>query len=203
MTNNKELFMKWIQNLYYVQCVMLVAIIITALPFIGTWIGWVNLILSGGALYVLFKLAPVHERYRKAATFMAITFVINVIIRFADIGLLTFIGSVCSLIALYQEYSAHSDMMDGVDDKLARKWHCLFNWQLIGGIVLGFLGAPLTVLLTVAFVVDANFVAAMLVVVIAAFDVIIKIFYLKYLKRMLAAYANYEPQVEEVVTEEI
>lgn len=196
MMTNKELFMKWIKNLFYVHCAMLVATIVTALPFIGTWVGWVNTLLSICVLFVLFKLAPVGARYRKAAIFMAVAVVIGFITKFAEMGLLTFVGSICSLIALYQEYSAHSDMMDGVDDKLARKWHSLFTWQLIGGIVLGFLGAPLTVMLTLAFVIDENVIAAVLVAVIAAFEVIIGIFYLKYLKRMLATYENYEPKVE-------
>lgn len=196
MTNNKELFMKWIKNLFYVQCATLVAGIITALPFLDGIMGWINTILAFGTLFVFFKLSPVKDRYRKATIFMAVTLVINLISKFTNIGILTFVGSIFSLIALYQEYSAHSDMMDGVDDKLARKWHTLFNWQIIGGIVLGFLESVLSIVLVGTFVLDANFVAGLLVVMLEGFDIIIKIVYLMYLKRMLTVYENYEPRVD-------
>lgn len=199
MTTNKELFLKWIKNLFYVQCATLVAGIITDLPFLDGIMFWINTMLACVTLFVFYKLAPVKDRYRKAAIFMTITLAINLISKFSNVGFLTFIGSVFSLIALYQEYSAHSDMMDGVDAKLARKWHTLFNWQIIGAILLGFLETVLLVVLVVAFSLDANVVAGLLLVIVEGFDIIIKIFYLMYLKRMLAAYENYEPATEEKV----
>lgn len=196
MTNNKEVFMKWIQNLFYLHCAVLVSTIITALPFLDGVMGWINRILSIAILYVLFKLAPLKERYRKAAIFMAIAVGINVITLLTDIGFLTWVGSICSLIALYQEYSAHSEMIDGIDDKLARSWHTLFNWQLFGGIVLAVLESALIVVLVGALLLDGNMVVVLALVMVTGFEIIIEIFYLRYLKRMLAAYANYVPSEE-------
>lgn len=196
MTNNKALFMKWIQYLLYVNCVLLVT---EAVSFLGDWVGWVNIILSFGTLFVIYKLAPVNKRYGKAAIFLAIAFVITLIFRFTTVGVLILVGSICSWIALYQEYSAHSEMLDGVDDKLARKWHSLFNWQIWGGFGLAFLESILVIALAAASTQDADSIATILLALVEGYDIIIKVFYLIYLKRMLTAYENYEPSNETFV----
>lgn len=188
MTNNKELFLKWMKNLYNVQIVVLVCSILAAIPLIGTVMGWVSLILSAVVVYILYQMAPVNDRYRKATIFTGIGVGINIIAKFASVGILSFVGSICTLIGFYQEYSAHSDMLDGIDAKLAKKWHSLFNWQLIGGIILGVLGAPIVVLLGVSLLIDTNILTTVVLVLVTCFDTVIRIIYLRYLKRTREMY---------------
>lgn len=202
MTNNKELFMKWIQNLFYVQCAMLVGYLIEYLPFADGWFRWVNLVLSLAGAYVLYQLIPVNARYRKAVIFTGIAIVIRFVGNLVEVSALSLGMSICVLIGLYQEFSAHSEMLDGIDHRLSRKWHTLFNWNIFSSIIAGFLGGALLII-GVLLEVDTNVLVVVEIAMIIAVEVIIRVVYLIYLKRMLAAYANYEPQVEEVVTEEI
>ena len=104
---------------------------------------------------------------------------------------------ICSLVGTYQEYTAHSDMLDGIDNILARKWHSLFNWEVFGGIFLGVLISPIVVLLTVFLVLDANILTAIILVAVTGFDLILDIVYLKYLKRTREQYEAFPGNMDE------
>lgn len=198
MTNNKELFLKWIKNLFYIHCVALVGYMIGLLPFIGSWFGWVNSIVAMGTVFCLYKLMPVNERYRKAAIFSGIAVVLSLITNATDLGLFSIVISVCNLVGLYQEFCGHSEMLTGIDDKLSRKWHTLFNWNVFGSIILGIIGAPVIVMLGVLLVLDANILTALTLVLIGGFEVIIRIVYLTYLKRTHDVCKKYEYWRDEI-----
>lgn len=202
MTNNKDLFMKWIQNLFYVQCIAMAGTIIGLLPFADGWFGWVNRAIALASIYVLYRLIPTNARYQKAVIYSGIAVALGLVVNWIQIFALPLIVSICSLIGLYQEFSAHSEMMSGIDDKLARKWHSLLNWNILSSIVVGFLGSALVVV-GVLLKIDTNVLVILELVLIVGIELIIKLVYLIYLKRMLTAYANYEPQTEEMTSEEI
>ncbi len=42
----KAVFLKWIKNLFYVQCVALAGIIIGQIPFISSWFKWVTIMIA-------------------------------------------------------------------------------------------------------------------------------------------------------------
>ena len=203
MTNNKELFLTWTKNLYQLRWVALVGTLIASLPFVGAWFGWVNTLISVVILFVIYKLSPVNDRYRKAAIFMGISIVLGVLVKTEILNMLSFVASICSLIAVYQEYCGHAEMMTGIDEKLSRSWHTLFNWNIIGGILIGAFGSITTVLAGVALVLDANIIAGIVLGIVLGFEVIIQIFYLRFLKRTREVYEHYEPQTDEVDSEEI
>lgn len=196
MTNNKELFLKGTKNLFYIHIATLIGSILIELPLIGSWFGWINIIINIGIVFILFKLAPVNERYRKAALFMAIAVGAAILTKLLDIGILSFVGSICSLIAIYQEYKGHSEMMKGIDNKLADKWHGLFYLQVFGGFLLGLLSTPIIIAIGIASVIDTNLLAGIFVVLILGFDIIIEILYLLYMKRMHAVYEHFQPMEE-------
>ena len=70
-------------------------------------------------LYV--SVAPVHDRYQKAGIFRAIMLACNLITAFI-VGsvILTLAASIVSIIAVYQEYSAHAEVITEKDSKLGR-----------------------------------------------------------------------------------
>ena len=197
MTNNKALFLKWVKNLYYVQFALLIGGVLAAIPLIGGVFKWVNAILTVGVVYILYKMAPTKDRYRKAAIFMGISVGVSLLSGFINVGIFSIAISICSLVGLYQEYCGHSEMLNGIDNALAKKWHSLFNWQIFGGVVLGILGAPIVVLLGVVLLLDTNILTVVILILVTCFDAIIQIVYLSYLKRTREMYEAFPTNMEE------
>lgn len=200
MANNKALFLKWIKNLFYIHCVALVGYVIGLLPFIGSSFGWINSIIAIGTVFCLYKLMPVQERYRKAAIFSGIAVALSLITNAADLGLFSIVISICQLIGLYQEFCGHSEVLLVVDGKLSRQWHTLFNWNVFGSIIVGILGAPVLIVAALSFVLDTNMISVLTALLIGSFDLIIRIFYLVFLKRTYNACEKYEHWIDDVVT---
>ncbi|MBQ2901865.1 MAG: hypothetical protein IJE49_08460 [Agathobacter sp.] len=199
MTNNKALFMKWAQILFYVQCAAVVVSLIASLPFVGSWFTWIIRIISIATVFVIYKLSPVNPRYRKAAIFMGISTILLVIF-VKELWILVIVGAICSIIGMYQEYVGHSEVMAGIDDKLAKNWHSLFHWDFWGGLAVSFIGAICLTILTLTISSEVSVDVA--VVIADGYQTILNIVYLVFLKRMLTVYANYEPQKEEEITNE-
>ena len=119
MTKTKELFMKWMQNLFYVQCATLVLALIAMLPFVGSWFSWVIRIATIATIFVLYKLSPLNTRYLKAAIFMGTSMLTTIFLK--GLGVLAIVGMICSLIAIYQEYMGHSEMIKDVLLKIGQQ----------------------------------------------------------------------------------
>ena len=113
---------KYFKNLFYIQISALILSILSAVPGINTVTDWANGIIQLFIIVIMFQLTAMHERYRKAAIFLCVTVGFTLISMLTDIGILTFAISICSLISIYQEYSAHSAMIERVDANLAGKW---------------------------------------------------------------------------------
>ncbi len=189
MTNNREVFLKWTKNLLYLECAILVLLVLEEIPIIGSVFDWINTIAVVATIYALYKLGAVSERYKKAAVFRGISLIISFLIGLIPLlAMLAIVGAVCSLIGLYQEFCGHAEMLNGINETLSRKWHSLFNWNIFGGIVLGILATPLMVVFGVLLHVDTSVLTAATLVLITGFDVILKVFYLLYLKRTREAY---------------
>ncbi len=201
MTNNKELFMKWIQNLFYVQCVAFVLTLIAMLPFVGSWFSWLIRLTTIATIFVLYKLSPLNTRYLKASIFMGATILTTIFLK--GLGVLAIVGMICVIIATYQEYMGHSEMMKEADAKLSNNWNSLFNWELWGGFLIGGITVPIVVAIVLAGPANVELATGVTQVFADGFSIILNIVYLVLLKRMLTVYANYEPKVEEEVNNEI
>lgn len=195
MSNNKELFMKWIQNLFYVQCVALAATLIAKLPFIGSWFGWVIRIISIVTILVIFKLSFANVRYRKSSILMGISVVLGFLLS-KDFAIFALVGAICSIIGTYQEYTGHSEVVADIDEKLSKNWHTLFNWNFWGGLAVSFAAAIIAVAIGVASSGKVDFAVGVTGAILDGYNIIMKLVYLVLLKRMLTVYTSYEPQVE-------
>ena len=88
--------------------------------------------------FFLWKMQPAAERYRKAALFTLLTGVLSGISGFLAAGnlpqfglaLIGLPGAICSYIAVYQTYNAHSDAVTQADGELAEKWEGLWKWTI-------------------------------------------------------------------------
>lgn len=182
MANNKALFLNWIKNLFCIQCAVLAALVLGYLPFIGPWFKWINPIFSIGSVYCLYKLMPVNDRYHKAAVFSGIALGLTIITNLINLGLFSIVISICSLIGVYQEFYGHSEVLLTIDGRLAKKWHTLFHWNIFGSIIVAILGAPILIVVSIAFVLDENMISLLTAILIIGFNMIIEIVYLVYLK---------------------
>ncbi len=201
MTKTKELFMKWMQNLFYVQCATLVLALIAMLPFVGSWFSWVIRIATIATIFVLYKLSPLSTRYLKAAIFMGASVLTTILLK--GLGVLAIVGMICSLIAIYQEYMGHSELIKEADAKLSKNWNSLFNWEIWGGFLVGGIALPVVLAILMADSSNVQFATNVTLVTADAFNIILQLVYLVLLKRMIKVYAEYEPQVEEEVSNEI
>lgn len=175
---------KWLKILFYVQIVGLVFSLLSAISGVGTILAWGNRLVSVGVIVALFSLVPCNGRYRKAAIFSCVTLVCGLINAASSMAVLPLIGSVCSLVAVYQEYSAHSEVVEEYSPKLSQRWHSLFMWQIIVGVVVGVVGATLTVLLSMTVGDETSAITTIILFIINGSDMILRIIYLIYLKQM-------------------
>lgn len=189
MENQRDFFVKWMKCLFYVQIASGVAGLISAVPVLDGVVLWVNRILSIATVVVLFKMAPLNARYKKAAIFSCVGLVLATL---TDMGALLLAALICSLVATYQEYCGHAEMIESKDVGLSKKWHSLFNWQIFSGIIVGLLGGMLVVVGVVAFPVSQEILTSITLALTNGVDLILWIIYLILLKRTYTMYGECE-----------
>ena len=189
MENQREFFVKWMKYLFIIQAVMGVTGILSAVPVLDTLVLWVNRILSIAAVVVLFKMAPLNGRYKKAAIFSCVGLVLVILI---DVAALVLVAAICSLISIYQEYCGHAEMIESKDAGLSKKWHSLFNWQIFSGIIVGLLGGVIVAVSVLVFPVSQEILTSVTLALTNGVDLILWIIYLILLKRTYTMYEECE-----------
>ena len=165
--------------LYVGIAAMVNSLLGTFLP--GKLSAWIGYAISAAVLYLFFRLITSNARYKTALIFSGAALIINLL----GIQALGLAGSICAIVAQYQEYYAHSELVRAWDPKLADKWSSLF-WLQFGVEVI-------TVLLTAVFVgvlvaagnLDAAVVTALVTIVAAILTLVMKVLYLVYLKKTI------------------
>ena len=133
----------------------------------------------------MFQLAPANARYKKAGIMRAVMLVCTLITAFVYASsILNLAASILSIIAIYQEYNAHSEMIAERDFKLASKWHSLFMWSILAGVLVGF-GSVATVLIVTMSGMDAVKITALVVGLLGIPQMILDVMYITYLKKMI------------------
>ena len=184
---HKPLIAKWIRVLYICSIVNLFVLALngfTATGKVGNLISWA---LTAVMLVALFKLAPVNERYRKAAVLTVVTLVGGMLVSVVKMNLLTMAVSVCTIIASYQELNALSEMVAPKDPKLSSRWHSLFYYELAAGLISGFVSSAGVVIAVLADV-EADTIISVALLFVMAVGVVLGLFRMLYLKQTLALY---------------
>ena len=183
---NIPLVKQWMKVLIYTTGVSLVNSISNALPFVPSVL---TLWISRGVLLVItlamFKLAPVNVRYRKSgilrAAMLACTIILSTV---SNVSILSFAASILSVIAIYQEYSAHSELVEKLDGAFSRNWHRLFNWNIFAGILMSI--ASVIAVMAVAMVqMDAELMTDVIVAFLGIPQMILDLVYITYMRRMM------------------
>lgn len=190
---HKELLQKWLRLLLYIQLAGIAVSALSLIPSFSSWFSWVSYLVTIGTFFVLFRLAPANGRYRTSAVLSCVSLfltILNSLMGLASgalgIGsllgsLFTLAASICTLVAAYQEYHGHADVIKPLDNKLSGKWHSLFTWQIIIGVVMGF-GSSIAAVVSVL-IGGALGVVSVIVVITGLAGICVRIVYLMYLNR--------------------
>ena len=171
---------QWLQYLLYACIAALVSSLLGIFGLNGL-ARWINLAVDAVTVYLLLQLTGSNPRYKKAAIFYAVALV-GGLINNVFLGLAV---SICGIVAQYQEYHAHGELIVDRDPKLADRWNSLFGLE----IAVVFIGTMLTGILVGVLVAMTNMDQAVIVnittVFVAILGVGLSILYLNYLKRTI------------------
>jgi hypothetical protein len=147
---------------------------------------WIGLAISAATVYLLFMLAGSNSRYKTAAIFYAVALAGGLI----GNAIVSLAGSVCGIVAQYQEYHAHGELIEQRDPKLADQWNTLFGLE----IALTFVGILLTGLVVGILAAVTNMSEAVITPIVTIFIAVLaaalRVLYLSYLKRTIALLEN-------------
>ena len=189
MTENRIDFAKWFRILIYIAVAGLVNALVGMPSFIPTAVTtWVSRILMAVIVYAMFKLAPANDRYKKAAIQRTLVLAITIATEFMETAaVLTLLAGILSIVAEYQEYHAHSELVEEKDLKLSGKWTSLFMWSIIIGLILGFASTAASMLAVIAGL-DVEKAAVIIAAALMIPEYIIDILYILYLKKMVSIF---------------
>lgn len=181
-----EHIVKWLKYLFYVQAASVALSVISMIP--GVDIPWITRIFNAGLILCLVMLKDANLRYRTAGIFRAVSLAVSLFASFAGSNLLAPVvaltGSVLSVLALYQEYTAHSELTAPLDGRLSEKWRALFTWQFVFVFFVAVLSSFATVIL-VLLNIDAELVSVITVIGLNILSLALEALYLLYLQKTL------------------
>ena len=188
MEFRSDLLIKWLRVLVYIAIVSIVNSVISILPIIPASVTtWISRGIMVAMVVCMFRLAPMNERYQKAGILRAVWLgcMIASLIFLPSILILT--ASILSIIAVYQEYIGHSEVVADKDARLSRNWHSLFNWSIVTDLLVGF-GSMITALIASFAGVEITRITAIVTGILSVPQLVIEIVYLLYLKKMSAIF---------------
>ncbi len=186
MNRNGGFITKWLRILGYIGLASILNSLISLVPIVPASVTtWVSRGITLAAIISMFQLVPVNNRYQKAGVFRALMLGCSLVAAYLFASsILTLAASVFSIIAVYQEYSAHSELIAGKDRKLSGKWHSLFNWGIVAAVLVSF-GTIITVLFVTMLQMDAVRITGIIVGILTVPQLVIDVVYILYLKRMV------------------
>lgn len=153
MKERKELLIKWLQMLFYIQIASMVITAVNAVSNLDTVTTWVSKALTVVAIWSLFQLKDVNPRYRTTTVSKAVALACGLLttpVNTSALGLssiLVLVGAAASWIASYQEYHGHGELVAEADEKLAKKWNGLFMWEILIGLGISLISTITTTLM--------------------------------------------------------
>ena len=184
--NISELQVKWLRVLVYIATISIVNSVVSLLPIIPASVtAWISRGIMVAMIVCMFRLAPVNERYKKAGVLRAVWLGCMIASLIFMPSILSLVASILSIVAVYQEYNAHSEVIAEKNAKLSRNWHNLFNWSIVTGLLVGF-GSMVTALITSFAGVEITRITAIVTGILSIPQLVIEIVYMLYLKKMLS-----------------
>jgi len=185
--SHKDVIVKWVQILFICQVANLFAAALGAVAAISSILGWISRIITIAIIVSLFNLSAVNERYRKAALFYGISVGGGILSAVLNNNMFGMVLSICSIVATYHELNAHSEITAPKNAKLSKKWHSLFYYQMVVGLISGFITSAGVVIAVLAEM-DPDAIVSVALIFVALLGVIVNLFHVMYLKQTLSLY---------------
>ena len=138
----------------------------------------------------MFQLAPVNRRYKTAAVLRTLwlgTLVVGTLLR---IRAALIVGtSILSVIAVYQEYHGHSEVIAEMDSDLSEKWNSLFIWSFLAPLLLS-IGSSVAMVTATFMNLDVVKITAITTGIMRIPQYVIDVIYLLYLKKMICIFPD-------------
>ena len=191
MEENRIDFAKWLRVLMYIAIAGLVNTFIGIPSFVPSVItSWISRILMAVMVFTMLKLATANDRYKKAGIQRAIVLALTIATDLLHSGaILTLIAGTLAIVADYQEYHGHSELVEEKDHQLSGKWTSLFLWSIVVGLLLGFTSTAAGMFAAMAGI-DTMKATIMIAAILAIPQYVIEIIYILYLKKMVAIFSE-------------
>ena len=187
----------WLPVLMYCALASLINSVISNFTFIPALLTtWISRGIMLTMIVCMLQLAPVNERYKKAGILRAVMLGCALFTEFVfGSTLLTLAASIVSIIAVYQEYHAHSELVADRDAKLSGRWHSLFTWSILAAVLLSF-GASVVAVIVVLSDIEsgASRISAITIALLSVPQYVINIVYITYIKKMTAIFSESQVQ---------
>lgn len=194
---NPGMVTKWLRVLMYIAMVSLANSIITYFPFVPAAVStWISRGIMLAMIVSMFQLSPANKRYKKAGIMRAVMLGCALFTAFVSGSvILTLTASIVSIIAVYQEYHGHSELVAEIDDQLSGRWNSLFTWSILSAVLLSFGASVVAVILVLADMEGgASRISAIAIGLLSIPQCIIDLVYISYIKKMLSIFENSEVQ---------
>lgn len=176
----KTVITMWVQILYY-------CVIVRFILSIGISIPLLSRVVSIVVIVALFNLASVNEKYRTSALFQAVSTGGTILSSLLNMPMLTVVFLICSIVASYYEYNAHSEITEDKDCKLSEKWHSLFYLEIFSGFIVGFLSI-IPIILGVFGQIDVSTVTSIETIISRIVNLVLYCLHGLYLKKTIDLY---------------
>lgn len=181
----KESVTVWLRHLICAHAVNTATTLISMFTMGEGWFAWVKQAAALTVVICLFQLAPANKYYKNAAWYRVCMLAVGLIQAMSDFdAALSPLSTVLMLLATYEEYTAHRELVKDLDAGLSGKWHKLFIRQIIWNVVFLIIAIPLALLLTIFGFYGADVIGAAGMGLPVVFTVV-HIIYLKRAVRLL------------------
>lgn len=184
---------KWLRVLTWIAAASLVNSVIDWIPGVhGDITTWISRGIMAAAAFCMFQLAPDGVSYQRAGVSRLVMLACSLVTSFLfGSYALTGLAFVASLIAVYQEYYAHSQLILEMDGVLSRNWYRLFWWQIAASILLT-VGTSVAAVLIMASdrQVDASRLSGTVVFILEIPRFVLSVIYLSYLKKTVGCLSD-------------
>lgn len=185
---------KWLRYLLIIQIIGLAATVLgTMVPL--TLVSWVGRGVTLATAVVLFQLAVGNPRYKTAAIFQVVVLACGIIAVLSGsllVSLLNLVSGVSQIVAEYQEYTGHGELIEKKDGKLAGRWRALFIWKVVIELFSGGL-AVFGVIIGMMMEYAAQTIVAVVLIATAGVSSVLKGLYLIFLNRTRDLLSDGEP----------
>ena len=182
----------------YIAVASLINAVVDYLPFVPAPFSlWVSRVITAAMIFCMFSLSGINIRYWKAGLFRALYLGCGLVTSFL-LGsyLLSIAATLFSFVAVYQEYSAHSEIVASKDSDLSRNWYKLFYWEIAAALLLSLGSTIATVLLMSAKLpIAVSEISAMVTLFLKNPRFILQILRLVYLEKTIVCFSSEEERL--------